>query len=339
MGGLAIKNAFTRRYKKDEFEKILPIILEKTKKLFSDAKSTTYFKSKESFGDADILCLIDKPITVDLKKWIIDEFNSKEVFINGSCYSFEFNELQVDFILIPLSNWETSQVYYAYNDIWNLIGKCAHSFNLKMGYDGLRYVYRIDGKVLGEITLSKEHRKSLTFLGFDPDRYDKGFENLDEIFDFVTSSKYFNPWKYDLENLNKINRDRDKKRATYIAFIRHVEPMKEKGKDAYHYFYPDKKVYLGMIDAAFPGFLKQYRALELKEERLQAISALYNGRIIMEYFDLAGKALGAAMTNFERQFDDKNEMHDWILEQNDTKIIMNFFADANCLTFKNDSII
>jgi hypothetical protein len=61
MGGNAIKNAFTRRYKKDEFEKILPVIIQKAKKKFTDAKSTIYFKSKESFGDADILIEIEMP--------------------------------------------------------------------------------------------------------------------------------------------------------------------------------------------------------------------------------------------------------------------------------------
>ena len=88
MGGLAIKNAYTRRYQKDEFDAILPEILTKAQKMFSSAVSTTYFKSKESFGDADILCLVDRPIDVDLKQWIIDEFQSKEVVQNSHVYSF-----------------------------------------------------------------------------------------------------------------------------------------------------------------------------------------------------------------------------------------------------------
>jgi hypothetical protein len=46
MGGKALKSTFTRRYNKDEFEKILPEILLKAKKAFKDAKSTNYFKDK-----------------------------------------------------------------------------------------------------------------------------------------------------------------------------------------------------------------------------------------------------------------------------------------------------
>lgn len=332
MGGLAIKNAFTRRYQKEEFDKILPIILEKARKLFPDAVSTTYFKSKESFGDADILCLVDKPITIDIKQWIIDEFNSKEVIQNSHVYSFEFNELQVDFILTPLSSWETSKIYFSYNDLHNLIGKVAHKFGLKWGYDGLIMPYRIDGKFLGEVVVTKDYRKALTFLGFDVARYDATFDTLDEIFDFVTSSKYFNPWMFDFETLNRINRERDKKRKTYASFVEHVAPMKEKGKEAYHYFYADKKAYLGLIDHFFPGFMKEWRLLEKKEERKRLVSSFFNGGIVMMYLDLKGAALGAAMGNFEKNFESRASLEDYVLETANTEIIMELFAKVNGMT-------
>lgn len=333
MGGNAIKGAFTRRYSKQEFDNILPIIIEKAKKKFTDAKSTIYFKSKESFGDADILVLVDKPITFDIKEWLIEEFNSKEVVVNSHVYSFEFNEIQVDFILTPLSDWETAQTYFSYTDLHNLIGKVAHKFGLKHGYKGLKYVYRIDGKVLGEITVTRDRTKTLDFLGFDSDRYDLGFDNLDEIFDYVTSSKYFNPWLFDFETLNRINRERNQKRATYAGFVNHVAPLKEKSKEAFHYFYNDKKVYLGLIDHFFPGFLKEYRALEKKEERKRTVAALFNGDIIMKYSTLKGKELGSAINKFRESFTSLTEMEDYILLTNDTHKIMKQFSLVNKMKY------
>lgn len=332
MGGLAIKNAVTRRYQKDEFDAILPIILEKAKKLFSDAVSTTYFKSKDSFGDADILCLVDKPITVNVKDWIINEFNSKEVVQNSHVYSFEFNELQVDFILTPLSSWETSKIYFSYNDLHNLVGKIAHKFGLKWGYDGLIMPYRIDGKMLGEVVVTKDHREALAFLGFDVARYDDGFDNLDQIFDFVTSSKYFNPWMFDFETLNRINRERDKKRKTYASFVEHVAPMKERGIEAYHYFYTDKRVYLGLIDHYFPGFLKEYRQLEKLEERKRAVHELCNGNLFMKHFDISGAELGTAIGNFEKHFGSRKLLEDYVLATNNSMEILEKFRIVNNLT-------
>ena len=310
----------------------MPVILEKAKKKFSDAKSTTYFKSKESFGDADILVLVDKDIDFNIKEWIIEEFGSKEVVVNGGVYSFEFNELQVDFILTPLRNWETSQVYFSYNDLHNLIGKVAHRFGLKWGFDGLKYTYNSGGKELGVLYVSKNYEQVLSFLGFDVDRYNLGFNNLDEIFDFVISSKYFNPWLFDFEIMNRTNRERDMKRTTYASFVERVAPLKEKTIDSYHYFYSDKKVYLGLIDFHFPGFLKEYRQLEKKEERKIAISELFNGRIVMEQYKLEGKSLGEALNNFKSYFASNDLYEDYILETNNTAEILQKFAQINKLS-------
>jgi len=332
MGGKALKNCITRRYQKEEFLIITPIIKNKLLKIFSKCDMPKYYRNKESFGDADFICCIDNHFNLDIKQFIIDEFQSKEIFQNSHVYSFEYNELQVDIILTPKSSYETSLNYHCWNDLNNLIGKIAHKFGLKHGYDGLIMPYRIDGKMLGEVVVSKDYRKSLAFLGFNVERYDAGFDNLNEIFDFVTSSKYFNPWMFDFETLNRINRERDKKRATYAAFVEHVAPMKEKGKEAYPYFYSDKRVYLGLIDHYFPGFLKEYRQLEKLEERKRAVSALYNGNIVMRHFDLSGATLGAAIGEFEKYFSSRKLLEDYVLETDNTLHIMDKFRIVNNLT-------
>lgn len=329
MGGLAIKNAKTRRYSKEEFELIVPDILAKAKLVFTDAVATKAYRNKDSFGDADILCLSDGNIKTDnLEQWIYDTFESKEVVKNTTVYSFEYKELQVDFILTPPSNWESSQTYFSYNDIHNLIGKLFHSVGLKWGQDGLRYVYRIDGKVLGEIILTTKYTEAFKLVGLDSDTYSQGFDDLKDMFDFVITSPFFNPIKYDLENLNRINRERDKKRKTYAAFIQYVEPLRQ---NEYIYLYPDKRVYLGLIDHYFPGFLLKYRNLELLEERKRKIHALYNGNILLEAFKLFGPELGRNMSNFEKSFESKEAMENYILEVNDTAAILDKFSIVNNL--------
>lgn len=322
MGGLAIKNAYTRRYSKKEYEEIVPEIIEKAKRLFTDARDTRYYFSKESFGDADILCLVDKPINIDIVQWIYNTFESKEVVKNSSVYSFEYKELQVDFILTPLRNWETAYTYFSFNDLHNLIGKIAHKFHLKWGFDGLRYVYRINDKKLGEINVTKDYKKALSFLGFDVERYDKGFETLEDIFEYVKSSKYFNPWLFDLEKLNRINRERDKKRTTYAKFLDYIKPLKENIKiEDYHYFYHDKTVYLGLIDHYFPGFLREYRLLEKREERVINVSEKFNGRILIHEFNVTGRELGKLISDFKNSFENTFEYEEFVLN-NDIDTIL-----------------
>lgn len=336
MGGLALKTCYTRRFSKEEFEKITPEILEKAKMIFSDVVLTTSYRNKDSFGDADILCLIDNPINIDIETWIYDNMQSKEVFKNGHVYSFEYKELQVDFILTPKKYWNTSIIYFSYNDLHNLVGKISHRFGLKWGHKGLVYNYKIDDKSLREIIITTDHRKALSFLGFDPDRYDRGFNNIDEIFDFIITSKYFNPWNFDLANLNKINRDRDKKRKTYNAFLEKIEHLKNEPNDKWYYFHRNKEFYLGLVDYHFPGFMRKYRDLEKLEEEKRYIHSLFNGNLIMQYWpELKGKDLGNSISKFYSYYASKEDANNKILELNDTDQIMSLFARINELEFKS----
>ena len=291
---------------------------------------TTAYSSKATFGDMDILCLVDKPITINIRDFIQENFNSKEIVKNGHVYSFEYKELQIDLILTKQSIWETSKIYFSYNDLHNLIGKVAHRFGLKWGFGGLIYDYKIGGKKLGTIVVSKDYQEALDFLGFDVYKYDQGFETIEDIFEFVTKSKYFAPRIYDFENLNKVNRDRDKKRKTYASFIEYIKPYKEQPLENFHYFYKDKKVYLGLIDYYFPGFLKQYRELEKKEELNQKLREKFNGNIVMENTNLKGKELGQAITKFKDSFESTDERNNFILNAS-SENILNYFKQINDL--------
>lgn len=333
MGGRALKNTFTRRYNRAEYDIIIQDIVEKAKTLFSEVAPTQFYRKKESFGDADVLCLIDKPINVNIKDWLIQTFNSKEVFHNGNCYSFEYQEFQVDFILVGLEDWETSKVYYSYNDLFNFVGKIAHQYNLKFGADGLKFVYYHEGKKLGKIYLTKDHHEALTFLGFDPARYDKGFDTLEEVFEYVVQSKYFNPWIFDLEHSNKINRDRDKKRTSYNAFIEYIKPYKENAPDVYYYFHKEREVYLGLINYIFTHFFKEYNLLSKKEQERKLIAAKFNGDIVKEHFNLTGKTLGDALKKFYASFPSNQNFYDYILD-NETEVILTHFKTINNDTIK-----
>jgi hypothetical protein len=92
-----------------------------------------------------------------------------------------------------------------------------------------------------------------------------------------------------------------------------------------------KKVYLGLIDHFFPGFLKKYRDLEIVEERKRLVHSLYNGNLIMERFRIEGKQLGAAMSTFEKWmgYRSREEFEEWMLKINDTEQILDVFSKAN----------
>ena len=325
MGGLALKNCFTRRASRSEFDEISSIVKNKMLTLFTMVDIPLFYKTKDSFGDIDIICANDNIISnFDFYNWILDTFKSKEIFHNTNVWSFEFMQIQIDMIITPEENFDSSVTYYSWNDCSNLIGRYAHRFGLKYGFDGLCYVYRHEDKVLGEITVSKDIKEILDFLGLDHSRYARGFESLTDIFDFIAAGKYFDPFMYDMNTLNRINRERNEKRKTYQEFLKYVEPLKATVTP--YVYNKNKQVYIGLIDRYFPGFMAQYLDLTAKEARRVAIHDKFNGHIIMEHYPhLSGKELGNAITAFRSGFLDQSAYEDYVLS-NETETILNRFA-------------
>ena len=195
---------------------------------------------------------------------------------------------------------------------------------MKFGPDGLRYVYYNGSKKLGEFNISKDIREILTFLDLDVYKFDQGFENRKELFDFIIKSKYFNPYIYDMEHLNKINRDRNKKRTTYVAWLDYVEPLK-KFFDKDGLFDGDKAIFIPAINSHFFNnseffdfIIEKDKEFELKKQ----ISEKFNGNIVMEITDLRGKKLGKFISEFKNWIEEtySTEFDQYVLGNYDYQI-------------------
>ena len=180
------------------------------------------YNDKKSFGDMDIIYATynDVPLEVEV---FIELFKPKEIVRNSNVISLEYKEFQIDFIHSPKEEYDYALSYFSYNDISNLIGKLSRRFGLKHGHNGLRLPLRDGDNMIGEITLTLDHNRTLAFLGLDVEQFNKGFDNLDEIFSFVAASPHYNPDDYKLENISSAGRVRDKKRETYQKFLKFGE--------------------------------------------------------------------------------------------------------------------
>jgi hypothetical protein len=334
MGGLALKHVEgIRRYSKDEFfslaDRLIPQVSECLNTKVELVKS---YHLKESFGDMDLIVLNSGNLS-DAKsvgEIIQKNFNPTDIHYNGNVHSFDFEGLQIDLIITPTSNWETSQVFFAYNDLGNLMGKIYHKFGLKYGYDGLKYIYRLDNeKKLGDITVTKNMPKAFEFIGLSYEQFEKGFDTVEDIFNFVVESPYFQKEAFYFENLNAINKKRNKRRANYKLFLEFVNGTGEyKGRsplpDKPFQFETDKSKYFQMINDFFPesDFLNQMEILRKKEERKKLIHSKFNGNLIMQkYSDLSGKNLGFVMGAFACKFTDFDS---YILHTNEEDIWKDF---------------
>lgn len=299
MGGLALKNTFTRRYQKEEYFDLVKDVFQKimsTQHTTSCAVIPAY-DEKESFGDMDVLYSTydDHIMLIDHIKEV---FSPNEIVKNGEVISFDYKELQIDVIHAHQDYFEYALSYFSWNDTGNLIGKLAHQFGLKHGHKGLVLPLRDGDNKFHDVVITLDHDKTLKFLELDVEKFNSGFNNLEEMFKFVSDSPFYNPDNYKLENLNTIARVRDKKRETYRKFLEFGE----------RYTGPrcvrlgDKSMYLEQIFEFFPEAYPEY-VTAIKELAFKKyISERFNGNLVRDWTGLNGKALGEFMVHLKAQF-------------------------------------
>ena len=299
MGGNALKIAKTRRYDRAEFDVISVELMDTLKKSFARVAMPLFYKNKLSFGDADIM-VSTEGLNFGLREYIVETFAPIEIHHNGNCWSFDYKELQVDLITIAPEHFDSNYNYLSYNDLGNYIGKIAHGFGFKYGQEGLVYDHYFKGSNIGRVLISKDYDKIYEFLGLDYNRWREGFNELEDIFTFIGESKFFN-WEYlQLENNNRINRERDAKRKSYQSFLSWID---ENVKDDNHRFpfSKDKAEYVDAANKFFPeaGLELEIRRLEYEHCRNLYIKGKFNGGDVMRKYGLKGKELGDAMSGFK----------------------------------------
>lgn len=309
MGGNALKNTYTERKSTKDYneiyERLIPILKEV---LDTEIHLVKSYHTKESHGDMDLLIKITNEFhnrNINIKEVIEDTLSPNETYNNGGVLSFDFEEFQIDLIPVKESNWEVSICFFDYDPTGNLMGKIAHKFGMKYGFNGLVYPFRnFNGKLSKDITLSKDNHEIFKFLGYDYDRYLKGFETVEEVFEFIIESKYFDHRNFLMENLNHIDRKRNKKRKSYQEFLKYID---DNNIDKSFDFKRDKSEYIDFIDENFPKIKikEKIKNFEKIDSENQELNSKFNGRIIMVCFpDLRDKALGDAINGFRDSFDD-----------------------------------
>lgn len=327
MGGRALKNTHTRRYERQEFEDIKNEIFSKLEGTFERYDIPRFFSSKETFGDIDVIVSMEN-YKGDIRKFIVDTFNPNEIFHNGNAWSFDYKELQVDFITCSGEDFDSNYHYLAFNDLGNFIGRLAQSIGFKYGQEGLWYNHYSDANTKTTIIVSKDYPKIFNFLGLDYDKWVGGFDTLEEIFYYVMTSSLFNPEMFQLKELNKINRERNLKRASYMSFLEFLKNKAPHPDYSKNIVRLAKENVIGIIREHFPEANIDLHLAEInyKYARNKLIKAKFNGGILMERYDLKGKEIGEAIARFKNHAKEDYTLpfDDFIIKYDQEFILKNF---------------
>lgn len=298
-----------------------------------------HYASKESFGDMDILVSYECEEQMNnIMRYISGQFASFQVSRNSNVLSVAYplyeNYFQVDFIFVDEIYYESSLSYYSYNDLGNLRGRIAHMLGLKLGHQGLQYIHRESDQVVFTIDLCQDAREIDRFLGFSDENIQKmwgynspGPQTLEDIFEYVVSSKYFNPDIFLLHNRNHVSRVRDAKRRTYMLFLEYCNSLPVAEKPYFKKPF-DKSLY---AQDAIDHFNKRF-IFDMKmksHERKKLLKSKFNGDIVMQVTGLQGKELGNLMIELRGVF---RTMGDKILlklsDESIRSIIKDFSSDC-----------
>lgn len=308
MGGKALKNTFTERKTTEEYNRlqslIVPIL---QKELDTDIHIVKSYFTKSDHGDMDVMIKIDHKLYnrgINFVNFIKETFNPNEIYNNGGVISFDYQSFQIDFIFVKEKNWDVAIGFFDFDPSGNLMGKVAHKFGLRYGFEGLKYPFRnFNGRLSTDITLTRDNRKIFEFLGYDYDKFNQGFETLQDIFDYVVESKYFDSTIFQMDSLNQVDRKRNRKRKTYQQFLEFINS----NNITKTIEWKQKSDYFDEIDKYFPeaNLREKIERLTLKDIQDKELNSKFNGKLIMiEFPNLKGKELGDKITNFMKSFED-----------------------------------
>lgn len=274
------------------------------------------YRAKDSFGDCDLLTTAtDEAFEKSLSK----DFALLGKKRNGSVTSYAlkygiFPPFQFDLIKAKEDSFKFHYNYLSYNDLGNLIGRVAAAFGFKFAHDGLyilawynhkgeeRSVGRV--KEYGKTNDCAEHKmeklfisnfdQALEFLGFNSLRFAQGFNTVDDILDFVASSKYFCKDFFLFENRNHDQRKRDVKRPTYLRALEYFDALTEtKSRDEV------TRAFRTNVATKYPSIVNIKRSMRKQVRREYLFSRrLSSRRVVWLYGRLFNKQLeGVALGN------------------------------------------
>lgn len=332
MGGnaLALVNVKSKRISKEEFNyytaKVVGVIYEIIAELNlngdfvkNEPHVVLAYKNKETFGDLDLL--IDKELLSHIKyedilKKIALSFNYEgnlpylEKEPNAMTFSFGVPSsedsvfFQVDLIESENGYYDFHSKYLNWNDLGNLIGVVASSNGfLKYGHYGLKFQFRDGDNLYAEHVLTTNWNKALSFFGYNSDVYDKGFENIEDIYEYASSSDFFNKELYAFENRNHVQRTRDKKRPTYNGFLNFIE-----NKDFSNKIKMNPELWKARVYDYFPSFANIEKEIIKKNENKKEFKKYFNAKYLIEYKpELFQKEIGDYMGKLKNIVDNIEE--------------------------------
>lgn len=273
-------------------------------------------REKESHGDLDIIVSIP-----EFGRHYWKNFESFPDYIlykfgyspsrNSNVYSFPVEGFQVDVTFVEQENFQSSLDYCSWGDVGNLLGRIFHRMGLHYGHIGLSFwirqglfdnncIWSDNDHIYEKTVLTKDMNTICEIGGFDYKVWKNGFDTEENAFEFVVNSKYFHKNLFAFENLNNINRVRNKKRPMYARFVEFVKDIPDKNPE-----FVSKENYALIFQQRFPQLREAIDTYRFQNSIKNCIKVKINGHLIKEMFpELEGQQIGNILSSIREEYSD-----------------------------------
>lgn len=267
-------------------------------------------RNKTEHGDLDInVAVIDSETTwlgLSFSDYILKEFGYKP-HRNANTHSFPVDGFQVDVTFVPPVELDMTQHYSSWGDLGNIMGRVFHKMGLHYGHTGLSFWIRQgmfdhniqwsdSDHVCEKVVLTQDMDDILDLGGFSRQWFD-GFDTEEQAFEFVISSKYFDPALFALENLNHTNRTRNRKRGMYMRFIEYLAAQEVVARQPFR----SKEEYSLLMQMHYPHLQKAIDKHRFDYQVKNVIKQKVNGTLVMEWLNTDDGVLVGNVMNFVRR--------------------------------------
>lgn len=191
------------------------------------------YNTKPDFGDMDMLMVVPDVYRASTMYDLRCNLNLEhEWYINGGIWTIPIDGFQVDFNLCRnMDEYALKKNYFDYSPQGNALGKLAHRVKLKFGHDGLKFTIREEhvggvscdnSHAMEDVVLLEYAPQIHQFFDVDHQQFVEGFETEENIFEWISKSKYFHSSVFSFEKMNHRSRIRDMKRPDYHRLLEWV---------------------------------------------------------------------------------------------------------------------
>ena len=224
-------------------------------KYFTKFNISKSLKSKDSFGDIDIVCEpapIRQFVDISLKNGL-GLNNVKDYSKNGNIYSVLYHsdiinkDVHIDFLVASGEDYDAQFDYLSFNDFSGILGVLARRLGYSYSSEGFFKVYVDKKDRHHKILISKNLRDGLQILGYG--HVMSTFDDIstpDDIVKFISSSPFFDSKDYQGQDFNHSDRKRVRAGRPTADYVRQHLIMlnKHRSIDDFEYYlkklYPDK---------------------------------------------------------------------------------------------------